>query len=84
MEHIKTMPNISELFLINNRCDLSSLNMIITSITKSISLKKLSLQKMGLSDVQLQTIFDYIKKTNITELDISWNKIPINLVCKLF
>jgi len=51
MEHVKSMPNISELFLINNRCDLSSLNMIITSITKSLTLKKLSLQKMALSDV---------------------------------
>ena len=39
---------------------------------------------MGLSDVQLHTLIDYIKTTNIVELDISWNKLPIHLVSKLY
>ena len=84
MKHIKQLPFLSELMLINNRCDPIALNMIITSITKSKSLRRLSLQNMALSEVQLATIFDYIKLTNIQSVDISWNKIPIHLVAKLY
>ena len=78
------LPYISELKLINNRCDLVSMDKIMGSIMRSTTLRRLSLQKMNLSERQLKKLFVYIKETNIQELDISWNKVPPRHLPTLF
>lgn len=75
MDFIKAMPTLMELRLINCKCNPRSMDKIIYSINKSISLKKLSLQNMQLSERQIKVLIAFIKESNLQHIDISWNKL---------
>lgn len=84
-EFMKEPPYLTELKLMNSKCNPRCMDQIITSIKQSQSLQKLSLQRMDLSERQITSLLQFIRdSTKIKELDISWNKLPMNKIGNLF
>lgn len=78
------LPHLSELSLSNCKCDPKSMDRIIASISESVSLSKLSLSKIFLSERQMMHLFQFIKESNLIELNISWMKMSASQLPALF